>query len=240
MSEIKIYDSAELLAGDAALNFLYLTKNITEEKGNVNIALSGGNTPKIFFRILLEKYSDKATWSRMNFYWVDERCVPPESNESNFGEAERILFKYIPSAKNVYRMKGEADPAIEADRYGKFLREKLPIENGFPVFDLIFLGMGDDGHTASIFPGQLDLMNSDKYCSESENPSSLQKRLTLTGKVINNASNIYFLVTGESKSGIIKDIFEKNKRSYEYPVSHIKNDNSVIWYLDKKASSLLY
>lgn len=239
MAKIKIYDNSEILAGDAARSFLELAEKIIVQKNYLNIALSGGSTPKILFKILLDKFTGKIDWSKINVYWVDERCVPPDSSESNFGEAFRILFKNISGATNLFRMKGEDDPAIEAERYGDLLKQNLHGQNGFPVLDLIFLGMGEDGHTASIFPGQLDLFTKDKVCSESVNPAGGQKRLTLTGKVLNNASNIYFMVTGKNKSSVIKDVFEKSKKSSEYPVSHIKNDNSVIWFLDKEASSLL-
>jgi len=239
LASIKIFDSPETLAEETAKNFISLTKKISAVKKNVSIALSGGNTPKLLFRILLEKYSGDAEWSKYIFYWVDERCVPPSSSESNFGEADRILFCRLKISIDKYRMKGEDDPEKEALRYGNLLKKNLPDKNGFPEFDLIMLGMGDDGHTASIFPGQLELMSSNSICAVSFNPINLQKRLTLTGKVINNAANIFFLVTGKSKSAIIGDVFKKTEKSFEFPVSYIKDDDTVIWFLDKEATSLL-
>ena len=179
-------------------------------------------------------------WKRINFYWVDERCVPVESTESNFGEAERILFDKINTLVNLHRIFGEDDPYEEAERYSGILKNNLPVEKDLPLFDIILLGMGEDGHTASIFPDQMNLLTSDKYCEVAIHPESGQKRITLTGKIINNADKIIFLITGKNKSEVVKDILEKKNGNEKYPAAHITGNNgNVKWYLDKDAAGLL-
>lgn len=240
MSNIKIFETSLILSEAFAKDFIEKCNSLISEKGNANIALSGGNTPKLLFTILADEYLNEIDWQKLNFYWVDERCVPADSIESNFGEAERILFSKTNSDKNIHRIIGEEDPVKEAERYSEVLKNNLPVKNNFPEFDLILLGMGDDGHTASIFPERMDLLNSEKYAEVAVHPDTKQNRITLTGKVINNSSKIVFLVTGKNKSGIVKDILEKKNGSENYPAAHIKGDGgNVVWYFDSDAASLL-
>ena len=192
-------------------------------------------------REVVKDYKDKIDWSKINFYRVDERCVSPDSNESNFGKTYNFLFNKINiPERNIHRIYGENDPASEAVRYSEELRKNIFLSNGFPKFDLILLGMGDDGHTASIFPAQMELLNSVNVCAVAVHPESRQKRITLTGNVINNADKIYFLVTGKSKAEVMKKILDKNHDYLKYPAAHIQtNNNYPFWYLDKEAASLL-
>ena len=239
MSEIKIFNTPEILSLETALYLNLLTKEFINNHGHVNIALSGGSTPKKLFEVLKESYLNVINWEKISFYWVDERCVSPDNPESNFGEADRILFKYLPDKSNIHRIKGEDDSDSESERYSDLLKNNLKSENGFPVLDLILLGLGEDGHTASIFPDQMQLLLSDKICKVAFNPYSGQKRITLTGKVLNNAKNLIFMVTGKNKAEVVKNIFDGNKESINYPASYIKNENEVIWYIDKEAGSFL-
>ena len=211
------------------------------KKGKINIAFSGGNTPKLLFMILGSKYQDKIDWTRVNLFWVDERCVPPESEESNFGMTYKyLLSNIIIPGSNIHRIEGENIPYNESERYSGVLRNNLTLYNNLPQLDILFLGMGDDGHTASIFPDQMYLLNSDNYCEVAMNPYTGQKRITLTGKVISNSERIYFLVTGKNKAEIVKDILEKENEYKKYPASHIEEVNGNLkWYLDKEASSFL-
>lgn len=206
-----------------------------------NVALSGGNTPKLFFSVLADKYKDKIQWSRVNFYWVDERCVSPEDSESNFGMTKKILFDKIEiPPENINRIAGENDPYEEAKRYSELLKENVPSKNGFPEFDIIILGIGEDGHTASIFPDQMELMISDKICQVAVHPTTLQKRITLTGKVLNNGKKISFMVTGKEKSRLVKTILEKKDGIIKYPAAQIKPIHGELrWYLDSQAASKL-
>lgn len=179
---------------------------------------------------------------------MDERCVPANDTESNYGEAKRILFDRMKSesnvdlipGENIFRIKGENDPAEEADRYAEVLMKELPVENAFPAIDLILLGIGDDGHTASIFPGMLELMDSDKYCAAVKHPVTGQDRVTLTGKVINDSKNIFFLVSGKDKAETISQILNEFGEYEKYPAYYIKPvDGEKFYYLDKDAAEFL-
>lgn len=223
-----------------AEEFSFKANQIIGSKGNLNVALSGGNTPKLLFEILAAGYKTKIDWSKINFYWVDERCVPPDSAESNFKMTnDELLKKVNVPDMNIHRMRGEVNPETEAESYSVQLSENLPSENNIPVFDIIFLGMGKDGHTASIFPGQLNLFDVNEACSASENPQTHQKRITLTGKVINNADYIYFLVTGKDKSEVIRKIIERLQDYDLYPAAHVNPvGGSLNWYIDDAAAEL--
>ena len=163
--------------------------------------------------------------------------VPPADPESNFGVVERLLFSRINlPAENIHRVKGENDPEAEALSYSGHIREKLERTNGWPVFQLIILGMGDDGHTASIFPDQLNLLDSDQICTVATHPVSGQKRVTLTGKAINNAEKICFLLTGSNKAHRLMQIFSQSPEAKKLPASYIAMANgSLEWYVDEAA-----
>lgn len=134
-------------------------------------------------------------------------------------------------------MKGEEIPADEIEEYSEILKNELPERNGFPVFDLILLGMGDDGHTASIFPNNLTLLKSEKSVEVATHPISRQKRITLTGKTINNADKVFFLITGSNKAAILSSIIKKTPESLKYPASYVGNYlNEVEFFIDKSAS----
>jgi 6-phosphogluconolactonase len=189
------------------------------------------------FEVLARVYKNKIDWSRVNLFWADERCVPANDKESNFGMTMEILLKNVPVLEeNVHRIFGNYDPALEAQRYSDDLKKYLKLRNGFPEFDLILLGMGEDGHTASIFSNQMELLDSDKVCAVSVNPETGQKRITLTGKVINNADRIYFLVTGKNKAEVVATILKKSNDYMKYPAGNIK---AAEWYLDEDAGSLV-
>lgn len=223
-------------------HFAELLKSEVESSSDkFNLALSGGNTPKLIFNHLAKHYQTKIKWDNINFFWGDERCVPPDDNESNYKMAyETLLSNVTVSKENIFRIKGEANLFDEAKRYGDLIAAKVIKENNLPKFDLIMLGLGEDGHTASIFPDQMHLLIESKICSAAAHPITKQLRITLTGKVINNARNIVFIVTGKNKSKVVNDIFNHQQDSKTYPASFIKpNYGKLIWFLDKEAASLL-
>ena len=210
----------------------FLQKEIAKTE-KINIALSGGSTPKVLFDILSKKYADKIDWEKVHFYWGDERCVAPTDDESNYKMTDEKLLQHIniPS-QNIHRVLGENDPTEEADRYGKLIECNLFLKDGLPIFDLIILGMGSDGHTASIFPHQIELLEADKTCAVAIHPESGQLRITLTGKVINAAKQVHFLVTGASKNSVVKEIFSKKGNYKNYPAAHIEGAE---WWMDESA-----
>jgi 6-phosphogluconolactonase len=167
--------------------------------------------------------------------------VPPDNQESNFGKVHHQLFSYIEIPdKNIHRIKGENDPETEVLSYSSQIKESIPQRNNCPEFDIILLGMGDDGHIASIFPDQMSLLFIDQICSVAVHPQSKQKRVTLTGRVINNARKVCFLVTGLSKAERLSELFYLPEKSALLPAAHIHPfSGELIWLSDKSASRLL-
>jgi len=221
--------------------FAQWLEEMARNSEKLTIALSGGSTPAVLFQLLAEQYKDKIDWTKLHFFWGDERCVPPDDEESNFKMANELLFEQVgvPIA-NIHRIKGEAPPAEEARRYAEEIKSVVSSENGLPVFDLIILGMGEDGHTASIFPNQMELLKETSWCAVAQHPESGQKRITLTGPVINNARQVAFLVTGASKAEKVKAVFSKEENSERYPAAHVRPEHGALhWFIDEASCELL-
>ena len=235
--ELKIFNTKEEVAREFSVFLNTALKNQEE----YHIALSGGSTPKIVFDELARTYGDQILWENVHFYWGDERCVPPGDEQSNYKMTkDHLLSKINIPEKNVHRIRGEADPAEEATRYSGEIEENLPMTNGLPKFDLVILGMGDDGHTASIFPHQIELWGAEGLCEVATHPDSGQLRITITGKLINNAQKVAFLVTGKNKSEKVKEIINKEGAYPAYPASLVAPESGeLIWYLDREAAALL-
>ena len=204
----------------------------------VHVALSGGSTPLAVFRQLVNA-TRKEEWSHVHLYWGDERCVPAGDPQSNYGNTRKLFIEPVNLPdEQIHPIRGEDDPEQEAERYSRLLTEKLPVEKGFPVFDWIWLGMGEDGHTASIFPNQIELWKSDQPCVVTEHPATGQKRISITGGVINAAHRVAFLVSGRSKSSVVNEIVMKEGRYLEYPAFYVAPDSGNLeWYLDMDATS---
>ena len=233
--DLRIKDTKQQVAEE----FSYFFKELCADKKEVNVALSGGSTPKIVFDQLASEYNSQIDWSKVHFYWGDERCVAPTDEESNYKmTVTHLLSKIdIPEA-NIHRILGEADPEEEAKRYTNVLRDNLPSLNGIPRFDLVILGMGDDGHTASIFPHQIELWEMPESCRVATHPESGQKRITITGKVINAAETIAFLVTGASKKEKVSLIVNELEDYKKFPASLVApKEGELTWFLDKDAAS---
>lgn len=206
---------------------------------SLHIALSGGSTPKIVFDELASRNLSKNDWQKVHLYWGDERCVPPDDAESNYKmTVEHLLSKIEIPEDNIHRVRGESDPLKEAKRYTEVLKVKLPMIESLPQFDLIILGMGDDGHTASIFPGDIGLWNADQLCEVAEHPETGQKRITITGGIINNATTVAFLVTGEDKAEKVGEIINERGDYKSYP-AHLVNpiSGNLFWFLDETAAA---
>ncbi len=227
-------------AEDVALNFAKFLANQIDQSKSYSVALSGGSTPKLLFEILATQFNEIINWKNLHVYWGDERCVPPTNSESNFGVANDILFSRLNEVPDIHRVFGESDPNEEAKRYSNELLSNIPIKNELPQFDLIILGMGDDGHTASIFPHRMELITAPGVCEVALHPTTGQKRITLTGPVINNAKQIAFLVTGESKAERIRQIHFSEDVSAQFPAAHINPTNGqLIWWMDDAAGQYL-
>jgi len=205
-----------------------------------HIALSGGSTPLAIFEQLARETS-RADWSHIHLYWGDERCVSPEHPESNHGSALRTLIDPLGlPLEQVHRIMGENDPDMEAERYGQLLMDGLPVEDGFPVFDWVWLGLGSDGHTASIFPHQIAMWKSDQPCVVGTHPETGQHRISITGGVINAARRVTFIATGEEKAPVVQEILMKEGNFMDYPAFYVHPASDYLeWYLDKDATKLL-
>jgi 6-phosphogluconolactonase len=206
-----------------------------------NVALSGGSTPELLFALLGENYAESVPWQYVHLFWGDERCVPPDNIESNYGMTQNKLLGRIkiPSG-NIHRIRGEENPDGEARRYSEELASHTLKRNSLPLFDLVLLGLGEDGHTASIFPGQMELMESDKSCAVAFHPVTKQKRITLTGRVINNAEQVAFLVTGKKKEVIVEKIVKQKPSAQNFPASYIVPVyGQLSWFLDRDAGNML-
>ncbi|NBC81905.1 MAG: 6-phosphogluconolactonase [Bacteroidetes bacterium] len=219
--------------------FVQLADN---KSGTFYMAISGGTTPIALFNYWADNLKESHIWQKVHFFWVDERCVPPDSNESNFYNAKKhLLDKLKINPDQVYRMKGEESPQKEAGNYASLLQEKLPLKNNTPHFDLIILGMGNDGHTASIFPHQIKLWDENSNCVVGEHPETGQKRVSLTGKVINNAKHVAFLLTGTNKKNIVAGILDE--REYvkdKYPAALVNPvSGNLFWFMDSEAAHLI-
>ena len=156
---------------------LHLVKLMLDEPDRTFcIAFSGGSTPALMFDLWANEYTDITPWERLKVFWVDERCVPPENSDSNYGMMRSLLLSIVPIPyENVFRIQGEKNPKKEAARYSKLVMKEVPVENEFPVFDVVLLGAGNDGHTSSIFPGQEELLSTDHIYEANFNPNNGQK-----------------------------------------------------------------
>lgn len=222
--------------------FTNKVEEFLSQKGHITLSLSGGSTPKALFDYWASLPEGKINWSRIKFFWGDERCVPPNDPDSNYGMTRQHLFNKIQIPhKNIFRIHGETDPAKEAKRYGKLLDRELEKENSAPSFDILMLGMGDDGHTASIFPGEIGKWDCPENCVTATHPVNKQIRVSLTGKTINAARNVFFLVTGENKAEKVKAIIEERIGvTGQYPAARVQPaSGNLFWFLDKEASRLL-
>ena len=202
-------------------DFLYNTlKTLSENKKNISVALSGGSTPLPILAILKEY---KLNWKYFNFFMVDERNVSTSSSSSNFGNIEKVFLRNVNSC---YHSMINDNYSIEecAINYEKLLYLKIPLgENSFPIFDLILLGIGDDGHTASLFPDTKGLNESKKVVIKNSVPQLNTERITLTYPVLLNASKIIILAKGVAKDEILKEI--KMGKGNHYPIAQIINSN---------------
>jgi len=238
---VKIFPTPYDLAKQFADELVYKTMESARKKEQFTVALSGGSTPELLFALISENYGAAIPWQYVHLFWGDERCVPPDSTESNFGMTLRKLLRKIdiPSG-NIHRIKGEDDPEKEASRYQEEILRYTRERDRLPLFDLVILGLGDDGHTASIFPGHMDLLNSDKICDVAFHPLTLQKRITITGRVINNADAVAFLVTGRKKEAVVGKMFKKDPLALNYPATYIVPlYGRLTWFIDKEAGRLL-
>lgn len=218
----------------------YFAKTV-KAKADFHVALSGGSTPKLIFDVLAKEYAETIDWRTIHFYWGDERCVPPTDKDSNYKMTVDHLFSKIDIPKeNIHRILGESNPKREAMRYANLLEINLDRVDGIPQFDMVILGMGDDGHTASIFPHEIELWNANDHCVVATHPESGQKRVSINGTVINQATEVVFLVTGGAKAEKVRIVHKQEKGYQQYPASLVQpKSGKLSWFMDKAAAAEL-
>lgn len=232
MPRIKIYSDIDELALHAAEEFTRLSKKTIAKYGRYSVALSGGSTPR---RLFQELVSADVEWKKTHLFWADERCVPPDHLDSNYGMTAVVLLDRITIPReNIHRIQGEKTPEAAAKTYEEELR--IHFGGQIPTFDLILLGVGTDGHTASLFPGSPALLEEERWAVVVQHetpPPPLVDRVSLTFPVLNAGKNIIFLVSGVDKAEIVASAFGDPKNPFQIPVQEIiSKKRNIRWLLD--------
>jgi len=234
---LQTFEDPNDLARSAAEHFVARCVEAVERRGLFTVALSGGSTPKLLYQLLAdpnEPFRDQIPWSSTHFFWSDERHVPPDHPDSNYRMANEALLAHVPvSQNNVHRVLSEnPDAAAAAEAYETVLWALS--ENGLPRLDLILLGLGTDGHTASIFPGSEVLHETKRLVAAPWVEKLKTYRITMTLALLNNGASVVFLISGKEKAGIVKEVLEGPP---QYPAQAIRPTNGeLLWLLDKDAA----
>jgi len=240
-----ILPGAEEIAHEAADRIVGIAQEVLNQKQYFRLVLSGGSTPKRLFNILTgDSYQNQLPWDKIQFFWGDERCVPPDHPDSNYRMAREAFLNTlkIPEA-HIHRLNGEAsNPNASALEYEEKIREHFSIkESGAPPqFDLILLGMGTDGHTASLFPDTPALEKTDRWIVANYVEKFRTYRLTMTPRIINQAAWVIFLISGSDKAAVLSEVLEGPYEPKRLPSQLIQPEaGNMVWLLDREAANRL-
>jgi 6-phosphogluconolactonase len=243
LREIRLVEDAAALARAAAEIFARLANEAVAAKGSFSVALSGGSTPKALFALLVGDYLDGVPWRETHFFWGDERHVPPDHPDSNYRMTREAMLSTAPvPPENVHRIEAEnPDAAAAAAAYERTLEQWFRTQPGeFPRFDLVLLGMGPDGHTASLFPHTPAVHEGSRSVVANWVPKFDAYRITLTPPVLNNAANVLFLVAGPDKAEALHEVLEGARNPDEYPSQLVRpTSGSHLWLVDRAAAANL-
>jgi 6-phosphogluconolactonase len=237
MPEIKVVPDPAALAAEGAERFVKAAREAIADSGRFAVALSGGHTPEAMFRLLAqEPYRPQVQWEKVQIFFGDERCVPPDSDQSNYRTARETLLSHVPiPGDNVYRIRGEIDPNEAAIEYGQMLKEKF----GDGGLDLVLLGMGPDGHTASLFPDTEALHETKHRAVANFVPKLNAWRVTLSAPFINRARRVLFLVAGADKAQRVAEVIEGPRDPGRLPSQLIRPvAGELAWVLDAQAAGM--
>lgn len=239
--EIRIFKSMEQLSRSAAELFIEQAARSIGERGRFLVALNGGSTPKRLFQLLANEYRDQVDWTNVHVFWGDERLVPADHPESSYGEARNLFLRHVRLPEsNVHPMHGDLEPDEAARDYARRLKQFAVAPLAWPRFDLVYLGMGEDGHTASLFPGSaLDVSEPvvPVTAHYQERPAN---RITLTPVVFNSARVVAFMATGEKKAATLAKVLSDHYNPELYPAQRIElKDGRTLWLVDEDAASKL-
>ena len=229
--EIVVLPDPIALAREAADRFVVLARSAIASQGRFTVALSGGSTPQLLYEQLV---TQPIEWQHVHIFWGDERCVPPDHPDSNYGMAQRTLLSHIDiPAQNVHRLHGEIDPVQAAQHYEAELRAVFGTR---PRFDLILLGMGTDAHTASLFPGTPALHERQRWVVAQYVDQLRANRLTLTPPIINDAANVIFLIAGSDKAAALRSVWHGPHDPDRFPAQSVMpTTGHVTWLVDQVA-----
>ena len=239
--QLQIFTDASEVARAAALHFIEIAQESINERGRLSVALAGGSTPKRIYELLAsDELSVQLDWSKVHIFFGDERCVPPDDAESNYRMAnEALLSRVSLPEQNVHRMRGEGDAVANARLYEDELRGYFDGED-WPQFDLVMLGMGDDGHTASLFPETRALDVRTAWVTANWVEKFDTFRVTLTATAINHARNVLFIVTGASKAARLQEVLYGAREPQRLPSQLIQPQAGALrWFLDEAAAAKL-
>lgn len=233
---LRVSASIDALTGDVAARIVKCARDAIAGRGAFHWALSGGSTPKALFALLaLPEWAGRFDWKRTHIWWSDERNVPPDSPESNFRLANDMLLSRVPiPPENVHRVLTELGAEEAAADYEARIQKRVPGRGH--CFDLVLLGMGDDGHTASLFPGTLDLIPADRLVVAHWVPKVQMMRITFTPALINAAANVMFLVTGAAKAELLAKVLYGPRQPDVLPAQLIEHAE---WWVDAAAASAI-
>jgi 6-phosphogluconolactonase len=236
--QVRVLGSPQELFHAAAEKFCALGPDAIKKHGRFSVALSGGSTPRGMHQELVTNFSSCLPWDKVFFFWGDERHVPPDSSDSNYRMAHETLLSKLPiPSKNIFRVPSELPDAREAARkYAESVQKFFdPPPNSFPRFDFILLGMGPDGHTASLFPGTAALQDQDNFVVANWVEKLNTFRITFTYPVLDNAVSVMFLVSGDEKAEMVRRALKDS--SANLPCQRVHPGNGeLVWYLDKGAA----
>jgi 6-phosphogluconolactonase len=232
----KVWQTAARVAAAAADLFASSARAAVETRGVARIAVSGGNTPKEMFALLADPsqpHFARVPWERLELFWVDERCVPPTDKDSNYRMTNEAMLAKVPLApEQIHRMEGELEPEVAAARYEAAIRTAFRLEGAeTPVFDLVLLGMGDDGHTASLFPHTAALHELGRLVVANHVPQKETWRVTLTLPVINRGREVAFLIEGAGKAEILRDVLVGEYDPESKPSQLIRPESGKLTFL---------
>lgn len=241
MAQVEVYADLEALSHAAADRFVKLAREAIQERGRFNVALSGGGTPQKLFNLLAQRaFAEQVQWSDVHVFWGDERAVPPSDEGSNYFQAKIALLDHVSlRPERIHRIKGELGSQRTAAEYAALLKQFGEDDLDWPRFDLALMGLGSDGHTASLFPGQGALLKSNATViavtvNYEDRPAN---RVSLTPQVFNSARNVIFLVSGASKAQALTAVTKESADVDRWPAARIQPEaGELIWMVDKAAA----
>jgi 6-phosphogluconolactonase len=237
--EVRIFADAASLYVAAADEVARICSSAVQATGRCTVALGGGATPKGMFAELVRSHRNDTPWSEVLFFWGDERHVPPEHPDSNYGMAREHLLSRIPvRSENIFRICAEhSDAEVVARDYEQTLRRVFKLPEGVPRFDLMLLGLGADGHTASLFPETAALHETKRLVVANWVPKFRAQRITVTLPILNHAAQVVFLVSGREKLLAVRSALSRSRHARELPARMVQpTDGGLLWFLDRDAA----